>query len=146
MKHPFSVPTHLPPNLVRVVAYWKGLLRGNATMPFWDDVRLIDLPDLADRLLLIDVFDLPERFRFNTVGKTLNDEAMAGRFIDELDLGWPFEILPAQCSVTVESATPTFFHQAGSDGFGSARPYFRLLLPLWGEGRIGMLLGAVDLE
>jgi hypothetical protein len=40
-------------------------------MAFWDDARLSDLPDLSDRLLLIDVFQRPERLRFGLVGKGL---------------------------------------------------------------------------
>ena len=35
-------------------AYWRGLLRGSAQMPFWDDYRPTDLPDLADRLFLVE--------------------------------------------------------------------------------------------
>jgi hypothetical protein len=115
-------------------------------MPFWDDVNLLDLPDLVGRMLLIDVFDWPERFRFNIVGQALVSEEVAGKFIDEMDLGTPFEFLRSQCSATVEAAAPTFFHQVAAHQSLAARAYSRLLLPMWGEGRIGMLLGVVDFK
>lgn len=138
-KHPYAVPPRLSPDLTRVQAYWEGLLRGGATMPFWDDVNLSDLPDLLGRLFLVDVFGLPERFRLGQVGEALTSEEVAGKFLDEAELHRPFEFLNSQCAATVECAAPTYFR---SDG--AALPYARLLLPLWGEGRISMLLGAVD--
>ncbi len=140
MTQPYSIPTRLSPDLARVHSYWKSLLRGAANIPFWDDVNLSDLPDLADRLLLIDAFERLERFRFNHLGQALRAEVLAGKFIDEMEPMWPFEFLRSQCSATVEAAAPTYYRQEG------ARTYERLLLPLWGEGRIGMLLGAVDLS
>ena len=67
--HPYSVPSEISATLRRVLAYWESLKRGDNMMPFWDDVNLTVLPDLNDRLLLVDVFDMPERFRFNFIGK-----------------------------------------------------------------------------
>ena len=139
MKHPFGLPARLSPDQTRVLAYWRGLLRGAAAMPFWDDAKLSDLPDLADRLFLVDVFQQPERFRFGVVGEALTGEDVAGLFLDETALPSPFEFLRAQCSATVEGAEPSLFAGAAGD-----RPYSRLLLPMWGDGRISMLLGAVD--
>ena len=140
LKHPYSPPTHLSPELARVHAYWRGLLRGAAEMPFWDDAKLTDLPDLADRLFLVDVFAMPERFRFASVGKSLTPQELAGKFLDETPLSSPFDFLRSQAAATVECAQPTFFRDEGDGG-----AYARLLLPMWGEGRISMLLGAVDL-
>ena len=138
-KHPYAVPTRLSPDLTRVQAYWTGLLRGEATMPFWDDVNPSHLPDLVGRLFLVDVFGPPERFRFAQVGEALTSEELGGRFLDETPLHRPFEFLTSQCAATVECGEPTYFR---SDG--AAMPYARLVLPLWGEGRISMLMGAVD--
>ena len=138
-KHPYPVPSRLSPELARVHAYWRGLLRGGAEMPFWDDARLTDLPDLADRLFLIDVFGRPERCRFGTLGKALDSDGLGGRFLDETDLASPFAFLRSQASATIECAAPTFFRDEAAPG-----GYGRLLLPMWGEGRISMLLGAVD--
>jgi hypothetical protein len=134
---PFPLPSKLSPALARVHAYWQSLKRADNDMPFWDDVKLSALPDLADWTLLIDVFALPERFRFNTIGVALAlryGEAVKGKFLDELNLRAPFGYLRAQCSAAVEARMPTYF----ADG------YSRILLPMWGDGRIGMLLGAVD--
>ncbi|MDR3510013.1 MAG: hypothetical protein P4L73_00125 [Caulobacteraceae bacterium] len=145
MTHPFPLPPHLSPDLARVRDYWQGLLRGGADMPFWDDAKLTDLPDLSERLFLLDVFDQPERFRLNTVPDAFSGASLAGKFIEHADLDWPFEFLRSQASATVECAAPTWFHSAG-EGAAHRGAYSRLMLPMWGEGRIGMLLGAVDLE
>ena len=142
MTSPYAVPAHLPADLVRVRAYWSGLLRGNAEMPFWDDVKLTDLPDLVDTLFLIDVFGAPERFRFNSVGKGISGGAEPGRFLDEIELTGPLAFLRSQCSATVESAATTFLGQEVR--LPGTHAYARLLLPMWGDGRVSMLLGAVD--
>jgi hypothetical protein len=138
-KHPYAVPAGLSPDLTRVMAYWRGLLRGSASIPFWDDARLSDLPDLKDRLFLIDVFDQPDRYRFGTVGEALGGEGLEGRFLDETHLARPFEFLASQCAATMESVEPTFFRHAAGD-----TSYSRLLLPMWGDGRLSMLLGFVE--
>jgi hypothetical protein len=146
MKHPYALPAHLSADLGRVRDYWKGLLRGAATMPFWDDAKLSDLPELADRLFLLDSFEQPERFRLNTIGAALGAKSLAGTFIDHAALDWPFDYLRSQASATIECAGPTCYRQEASEGPPATRAYSRLLLPMWGEGRIGMLLGAVSFD
>ena len=61
------------------------------------------------------------------------------RFLDEIDLHAPFDGLTRQCQATVENSAPTYYRQTAT-GKGN---FARLLLPLWGNGRIEMLLGAV---
>lgn len=140
MKHPFAAPTRLAPELARVEAYWRERLRGSAEIPFWDDIRLEDLPDLKPHLMLIETFSRPERFRFAIVGSGLGETPLDGCFLDETELGSPFEFLRSQCSATIEAAAATFY--LAPEQPGSAH-YSRLLLPLWGDGRISMILGAV---
>ena len=133
---PFPLPRRLDPDLARVHHYWRSLLRGGAEMPFADDLRLEALPDLEPRFVLMDVFAKPQRFRFGYVGVELaatQPEEVAGTFCDEIELRAPLDFLQSQCSATVEAAAATFL------GTG----YARLLLPLWGDGRISLLLGAV---
>jgi hypothetical protein len=142
MQQPYSFPASgLSANLVRVHSYWKGLLRGAARIPFSDDLNLSDLVDLIDRVLLLDVFEWPERFRFNEIGEALDARSLTGKFIDEVTLRRPFEFLRSQCSATVEAAAPSYYRQEDSGG-----AYARLLLPLWGEGRINMLLGMINMD
>ena len=136
MKHPYAAPARLSPDLARVKSYWKGLLRGAATMPFSDDLRLTDLPGLAERLFVIDVFEKPERFRFAVVGAGLAQAPLAGRFLDEVALVPPLDYLRSQCSAAVEAAAPTFHRNA----LGCSR----LVLPMWGEGHVNLLLGVVE--
>lgn len=140
-EHPFALPKELSPDLCRVLDYWRGLLRGEAQMPFADDLTLTDLPDLAPKLFLIDVFDQPERFRVALAGEDLEARDLPGRFLDEVTPAGAIQFLRAQCAATVEAAEPTFFHAELE-----MRPYSRLVLPLWGEGRISTLLGAVDAD
>ncbi|MDO8838621.1 MAG: hypothetical protein Q7V31_06790 [Parvibaculum sp.] len=135
---PFALPATLEPDLAAVHAYWRGLIRGEASdMPYWDDVKLSDLPALADRLTLATAFAKPERFRFEIVGKEISaryGKDFAGRFADEIDINAPLDFFRSQASVTVESGAPTYFR---------ASDYARLLLPLWGDGHISMVLAAV---
>ena len=136
--NPFPLPETLSPDLQRVSAYWQSLKRADNSMPFWDDLKLSALPDLAGQLLLVDVFDDPERFRMNTVGADAAGEqaaALRGKFIEEAVPSGMLQALRAQASATVAARAPTFHRGAG---------YARILLPMWGDGRIGMLLGAVE--
>lgn len=145
---PYSVPSVLQADLTRVRAYWEGLKRGDAGMPFWDDVKLSALPDLLKRLMLIDVFEKPLRFRFGTVGDELKERFGAdllGRFSDEIEIKSPFQYFNSQCNATVESRAPTYYqYEAIKHGDSHAPQTFsRLILPMWGNGHIGMLLGAI---
>lgn len=143
---PYAMPETLAADLERVKAYWTGLLRGSAEMPFADDLSLEALPDLAPRLVLIEVFTLPERFRFSHIGADLAAEQpkpLGDKFLDETDLHAPFEFLRSQASAAVESGAPTHHCQPpSSDGFQPA--YNRLVLPLWGDGHTNLLLVAVS--
>jgi hypothetical protein len=144
--NPYPVPEEMTPVLRRVYAYWDGLRRGENEMPFWDDLKLSALPDLSDRLLLIDVFEKPERFRFNTVGEMyLNPggTSVIHQFADEISLPNHLKYFRSQASATVESCEPTFYRHIGAKSRGS---FSRLLMPMWGNGYIGKLLGALDLH
>jgi hypothetical protein len=144
--NPYPLSTELSATLLRVYAYWAGLRRGANDMPFWDDVTLSALPDLTDRLLLIDVFEKPERFRFNIIGKAFTescDESLVGKFADEVELRGRLKFLRSQCSATVEGREPTLYHRQGS---AAGTAFSRLLMPMWGDGHIFMLLGALDVH
>ena len=137
--NPYPLPEKLSATLQRVFDYWSDLKRGGNQMPFWDDVKPSALPDVADRLLMMDVFAGPERFRINTIGADVGESAaLRGKFMGEAVLPGRLNYLLSQCSATVEARAPTWYRQTG------APPYTRLLLPMWGDGRISMLLGAVE--
>lgn len=142
MKRPFAPSGRLPPDLARVEAYWRGLLRGSAEIPFWDDFKPTDLPDLAGRLFLIGVYAKPERYRLDQVGADLmRPGEQEGLFVDETAPVTPFEFLTAQCAATTEAAATTLYRHEPD---GGRRPYRRLILPMWGDGHLSMLLGAID--
>lgn len=140
----YPLPDEMSPNLLRVRSYWQSLKRAGNEMPFWDDLKPSALLDLADSVLLIDAFANPERFRFNTVGKafaTADGRSLKGKFADEVVLRGPLENLRSQCSATVEGKVPTFYRH---DGSRDAPAFARLLLPMWGDGHVSMLLGALE--
>lgn len=142
---PFALPARLPLDLDRVRDYWESLKRGGNAIPFWDDLTLASLPDLADRVMLVDAFEKPQRFRFNTVGQTIVQDYgsdLAGWFADEIAPKHPLAFFTAQASATIEARAPSFFID-GATPDGGGRRDARLLLPMWGNGRIEMMLGAV---
>jgi hypothetical protein len=136
-------------DLARALAYWEGRKRREAQMPFWDDVNVAALPALSAKLAMIEATDKPVRFRFGfgVVGEEIKKRYggdLAGSFLDEIEVRHPLQFLLSQCSATVESRQPTYHRQAATRGRGSSAQasYARLVLPLWGNGRVGMLLGA----
>ncbi len=133
---PFAMPKEIEPGLAALYAQWRGLKRGQAEMPFADDIKPSSLvhPDLA---MLVDAFARPARFRFAIVGggvRAIFGADLAGLFADEIAIGPPLDYFLAQCSATVEARAATYY-RGGT--------YARILLPLWGEGHIQMLLGGV---
>jgi hypothetical protein len=144
---PFALPETIERSLARVLSYWQGLKRADNDMPFWDDLKPPALSDQADKLLLIDVFAKPERFRFNFLAKELAQsygEPLAGKFVDETELRDPFAFLRAQCSATVEARAPTYYRNGAGNQPGHPAGYSRIQLPMWGEGQVRLLLCAVD--
>jgi len=137
---PFWVPPNLEPGLVRVRNYWLGLRRGQADIPFTDDVRLGALSLAGVDLLLVDVFGRPSRFRIAVAepGTAARyKHAVEGIFADEIVPQAPLDYFLSQCSACAEGRAPTYYRSAGPSS------YARLLLPLWGDGHINALLGAV---
>ena len=146
--HRYSLPDELEPDLGRVQAYWNGLKRGANDVPFWDDVKFSLRSRLGRESLLINVFENPLRFRFDLIGADLTDwyvGAIGNNFLDEIDLHAPFDELIVQCNAAVAASAPTYYRQTAVRTGDAERPggYAGLLLPLWGNGRIEMLLGAV---
>jgi hypothetical protein len=136
---PYALPHTLERDLARVREFWDGLKRHEAKMPFWDDVKISALPDLAGRMMMVEATDRPVRFRiaFGLVGADIKQQYghdLSGKFLDEIDVAAPLQFLLSQCSATVESRAPTYYGDNGAGG------YSRLVLPLWGDGRVGMLL------
>ena len=93
---PFSLPEKLAPGLAHVHAYWEDLKRGAANMPFADDVNIATMPDMAGRLMLIEVFDKPVRFRLAMLGEQIkgrNGDDAVGKFLDEIEVHAPLQYL-----------------------------------------------------
>lgn len=139
--HPYAAPENLPPGLGRAHAYWRSLIRKAAPMPFWDDLTPTDMGDIVDDAFTLEVFDKPERFRFALLGERLEAGGvpeLEGTFLGEGPLASPFEFLLSQASATVEAGQPTLHRSV------DPKRYDRLLLPMWGDGRTGLLLGVID--
>lgn len=135
----YSMPASLEPKLASIYDYWQALRRGGNDIPFWDDVKLSSLGSSADEALLVDVFESPLRFRLGLAGRSMAARLgpeLGGKFLDKLEPQGAFDHLEAQCATTVRSRAPTYFRQESTPG------YARIALPLWGNGRIQMLLVA----
>jgi hypothetical protein len=144
---PFALPAKLSAPLGHTKNYWESLKRGENPIPFADDLKLTSLPGLSDGLLLIETFERPLRFRLSSVGKhvrALFGDDLEGRFVDEIDVRLPLEFLAAQASATVEGGTPTYFARKAGRGQSRHPGYARLLLPLWGNGRVEMILAVFE--
>ena len=139
-QNPFSLPDRLDPNLQGVISLWRRLKRVENGMPFTDDLDLSALSNLPVKPFLLSVFASPERFRFEFLSEGLRAAAATGSFIDETSPQKYFGYLRAQGSATVEAAEPTFLRLADVSG----QAFSRVLLPMWGNGQINMLLGAID--
>jgi hypothetical protein len=87
---------------------------------------------------LFDVFARPLRFRIALAGadvvRTFGED-LAGRFVDEMPGHSPLDFIHAQCAATAEGRIPTYYRSEGH--------YARILMPLWADGHIAGLLGAV---
>jgi hypothetical protein len=143
----FLVPDTLEPDLNRVRAYWDGLKRGGNDIPFWDDVKFSLRARLAREAVLMEVFENPQRFRFDIVGEDVvrrYGKIITGMFSDEIDARVPLDEFTTQCRATVEGRVPTYYRKAPSGKPEQNGGYSRLILPLWGNGRIEMLLAAID--
>lgn len=142
---PFAITGPIGPALDALLSDWQDLRRGEADVPFWDDLSMPQARKRCGEIFLLDVFERPERCRLAAAEVGLSQEDMdrvLGHFIDEVDLPSPFQVLRAQASVTIETRRPTLYvHVAASP---SDSGYERLLLPAWGEGQVRMLLGAVQ--
>jgi len=141
---PFAIERPLPTRLGAVLDYWRSLLRGEAQIPFSDDVDWTRLEALCPDVFLLGVFDKPERFRLDMAATPHAPSAageIAGRFIDEVELPSPLEFLRAQADAAVESMAPTIYQHRPRGG-GPA--YARVLLPAWGAGKVNLLIGAVE--
>ena len=147
---PYAMPSYLDHELAEILAYWEELKRRENDIPFWDDVHLTALREFSNTLMMIDVFEKPERFRFGVVGRAIVRRYggdVESHFVDEIARRTPFEYLVSQCSATVQASAPTFYHHIAANAHepDPSKSYLRMLLPLWGEGHIAMLLGAVVL-
>lgn len=134
-----TLPDSLEPDLARVLEYWKGLIRGENSMPFSDDIDLSKLPGLSSRLMLLTAFENPDRFRFEMAGDAVIQDygsPLGGQFTDELEPRAPLENFTEQCRTAVSQRAPTYSRSQSSN-------HARLLLPTWGEGHVQLLLGVV---
>jgi len=107
-------------------------------MPFSDDLGSSDLRMLPGKTFVLRAFAMPERFRFEFLSDG-SQGAIEGKFVDETSPSPIFSYLQAQGSATIEATEPTLLRLTEL----SERSFSRLLLPMWGNGQINMLLGAV---
>lgn len=144
MDHPFAMPDSVSAQFAALRGYWNSLRRGNADIPFSDDFSPAALRKMAANLALLHVFKNPQRFRFDLAGANVASvygAELENRFADEAGPHAPLDYFVAQCATTVENATPTFYNRPQTAG---SAEYRRLMLPLWGDGRVNAILAVFD--
>jgi hypothetical protein len=132
----YVLPAILPPALDAVRTYWQRLRRAENDIPFSDDVVTSQIPGTNEAALLTAFYN-PLRFRFDAIGAALAEQAgknITGKFVDEIGSREPFEGLGEQCVVAVRDRKPSYY---------STSDRSRLVLPLWGNGRVDMLIVSV---
>jgi hypothetical protein len=139
-RNPFPLPGRLDAKLQPVVTLWEGLKRGENRMPFADDLGLPALSELSGNPFLLSVLPTLGRCRFEFLCDRLRGYVPVGSFLDEVPPNVNFSYLRAQSSATLEAGEPTLLHLTQLSGYG----FSRVLLPLWGNGQVTMLLGAID--
>jgi hypothetical protein len=145
--HPFAVPAQLDSGLNELCVYWHSLKRGNAAMPFADDLKLDEVGQLSKLVFLAQVFEMPERFRLNIVGDQIArryGSELTGKFADEIAARAPLDFFLSQCAATVEIHAPTFYRHA--PGKRDESEYERMIFPLWADGHVGALFGAIRFQ
>ncbi len=133
---PFALPVRLDHELETLRRYWSALRRADNPMPFADDLRVDHLSRFSASLVVLEVREKPERFRFDIVGTEIErrfGEELSDRFLDEIAHRAPLEFFASQCTALIETSEPTW-HGNGV--------YERLLLPFWGNGYVSRIAGA----
>jgi hypothetical protein len=144
LEQPFALPASLSTRLAAIHGHWKMLKRGNATIPFTDDFRPSLLGGLGENAALIACLEHPQQFCFTTAGKNVSrcyGGDLEGMFAGELSSRTPLHLFRSQCSATVDQAEPNFYRHPAEAGHGG---YERMLLPMWGDGRVNAILAAFD--
>jgi hypothetical protein len=144
MDQPFAMPDFVSAQFAVLRGYWNSLKRGNAAMPFTDDFSPAALGKMATNFTLVHAFQNPQRFRFDLAGAHVAQvygAELENRFVDEVSPRAPLDYFAAQCATTVESAAPTLYNHPGAAG---AAEYQRMMLPLWGDGRVDAILTLFD--
>src|SRR5579863_3583733 len=111
-EQPFAVPLFLSAEFAAIRGYWNSLKRGSATVPFTDDFKPATLGRLSEMVALLQVFEKPQRFRFDLTGSNIirwHGGELDDRFADELSRRPPLDYFVSQCSATVEAGNPTFY-------------------------------------
>ena len=139
-RNPFPLPDRVDAKLQPIVALWESLKRGESGMPFGDDLGVSALSGLPGNPFLLGVLPANQRCRFEFLSDGLRRGVTTGTFIDEMSPNANFGYLRAQSSATIEAAEPTLLRLTRLSGDDCSR----VLLPLWGNGQVSMLLGAID--
>ena len=133
------------PYLRRLFAYWQDKRRGKE-FPSRRDLDPREFAFALGHVLLIDVLDNPQRFRFRLHGSVLSFRArydMTGRMVDELPNDENRNVLLDRCRHLVETKRPCFARsQRIVDGLMYG--YEVVWLPLSTDGtKVDMLLGGL---
>ena len=131
----YSIPACFEAELVSIYESWRAIRRGDNDVPFSDDVNLPSRGSGADDAVLIDVFENPLRFR-------LACWAVDDGSLQSGEENSSTNSNPRDFSITSKRSAPQQSVRGRLPIFDRARRRPIIALPLWGNGRIEMLLVA----
>jgi len=132
------------PDMMSLYVYWDGKRRDRA-MPARQDIDPGEIVWLLPHLMLVDVEGPPPEFRMRLIGTAIVQrfgQELTGRYLREIDLDGVTERIQAEYEDVVRSRQPRLDCNEFARADGRYMHYWRLLLPLSGNGvTVNMLLG-----
>jgi hypothetical protein len=127
--------------------YWLTA-RGDRAMPAREDVDPIDIPRLLPHLLLVEVHENPQRFRYRVVGTELTrlaDRDPTGRWLDRDLYGDDLERVLVDFRACADTGAPVASRDTTMYLPNDWIVIEALLLPLGGpDGHVAMILVGID--
>ncbi len=135
--------------LTRLFRYWSGK-RGGRPCPDRADIDPLDIPDLLPILFLADVEGEGTAFRFRLVGSEFVRKYgldFTGRTLEQVNNHAYSDAIVRDYSDCAKRCMPLVSRNSFINDQGVYWKYERVLLPLGdGTGRVGMLLGGMDIN
>ncbi len=132
--------------LKRIYRYWDEK-RGGRRAPARADIDPIELGSALANIFLLDVEEAPRRYRVRLMGEAFVEEygeTVAGKYLDEVDLGDEKAAILAAYDALVENCEPLYVTSEFVKADGRRLHFERLALPLSSDGEtVDKILGGM---